>query len=177
MTGLVRLSLGTNRLFGVIPPRLGRLTNLESLAVGNNLLTGALPPTSGICRTWSSSRCSETPVSPGASPRTHAGPVDDFNWQATGLCAPRDRVFQSWLESILNHQGGPGCTLPPREIFTAFFEATGGADWTDNTNWLRNAPVASWFGVTVEDSLLTALELPDNGLAGTLPLRWAISWT
>ncbi len=170
MTGLVRLSLGTNRLFGLIPPRLGRLTNLESLAVGNNLLTGALPPHLGNLPNLEFLSVFRNAGLTGALPRElMRAPLDDFNWQATGLCAPRDRVFQSWLESILNHQGGPGCTLPPREIFTAFFEATGGAGWTDNTNWLRDAPVASWFGVTVEDSLLTALELPDNGLAGTLP--------
>ena len=170
MTGLVRLSLGTNRLFGLIPPRLGRLTNLESLAVGNNLLTGALPPQLGNLSNLEFLSVFRNPGLTGALPRElMQAPLDDFNWQATGLCAPRDRVFQSWLASILNHQGGPGCTLPPREIFAAFFEATGGAGWTNNTNWLRAAPVASWFGVTVEDSLLTALELPDNGLAGTLP--------
>lgn len=170
MTGLVRLSLGTNRLFGLIPPRLGRLTNLESLAVGNNLLTGALPPQLGNLPSLEYLSVFRNGGLTGALPRELMQvPLDDFNWQATGLCAPRDRVFQSWLASILNHQGGPGCTLPPREIFTAFFEATGGAGWTNNANWLRDAPVASWFGVTVEDSLLTALELPDNELSGTLP--------
>ncbi|MYH50342.1 MAG: hypothetical protein F4151_12660 [Gammaproteobacteria bacterium] len=170
MTGLVRLSLGTNRLFGLIPPRLGRLTNLESLAVGNNLLTGALPPQLGDLPNLEYLSVFRNAGLTGALPRELMQVrLDDFNWQATGLCAPRDRVFQSWLESILNHQGGPGCTLPPREIFTAFFEATGGAGWTNNANWLRDAPVASWFGVTVEDSLLTALDLPDNGLSGTLP--------
>ena len=170
MTGLVRLSLGTNRLFGLIPPRLGRLTNLESLAVGNNLLTGALPPQLGNLPNLEYLSVFRNAGLTGALPRELMQVrLDDFNWQATGLCAPRDRVFQSWLASILNHQGGPGCTLPPREIFTAFFEATGGAGWTNNANWLRDAPVASWFGVTVEDSLLTALDLPDNGLSGTLP--------
>lgn len=170
ITGLERLSLGTNRLFGLIPPRLGRLTNLETVAVGNNLLTGALPPQLGRLPNLEFLSVFRNAGLTGALPRElMQAPLGDFNWQGTGLCAPRDRVFQSWLASILNHQGGPGCTLPPRQIFTAFFEATGGADWTDNTNWLRNAPVASWFGVTVEDSLLTALDLPDNGLAGTLP--------
>ena len=169
ITGLVRLSLGTNRLVGVIPPRLGRLTNLESLAVGNNLLTGALPPSSGVCPIWIPLGIQERRSHGGAPRELMQARLEDFNWQGTGLCAPRDRVFQSWLESILNHQGGPGCTLPPREIFTAFFEATGGGGWTNNANWLRDAPVASWFGVTVEDSLLTALELPENGLTGTLP--------
>ena len=178
ITGLVRLSLGTNRLVGVIPPRLGRLTNLESLAVGNNLLTGALPPQLGGLPNLDYLSVFRNAGLTGALPRElMQARLEDFNWQGTGLCAPRDRVFQSWLESILNHQGGPGCTLPPREIFTAFFEATGGGGWTNNANWLRDAPVASWYGVTVEDSLLTALELPENGLSGTLPPRWATSWT
>ncbi len=170
MTGLVRLSLGTNRFFGPIPPRLGGLPNLEFLAVGNNLLTGALPPQLGSLPNLEFLSVFGNPGLTGALPRElMQAPLGDFSWQGTGLCAPRDRVFQSWLASILNHQGGPGCTLPPRQVFTAFFEATGGADWTNNANWLRDAPVASWFGLTLEDSLLTALELPDNGLAGTLP--------
>lgn len=170
LTELVTLRLGTNRLFGLIPPRLGRLQNLESLAVGNNLLTGALPPQLGNLPNLEFLSVFRNAGLTGALPRELIQvPLGDFNWQATGLCAPRDRVFQSWLASIMNHQAGPGCTLPPREVFAAFFEATGGADWTDNANWLRDAPVASWFGVTVEDSLLTALELPDNGLSGELP--------
>ena len=170
LTKLVTLRLGTNRLFGPIPPRLGRLPNLESLAVGNNLLTGALPPQLGDLPNLKYLSVFRNAGLTGALPRElMQAPLGDFNWQATGLCAPRDRVFQSWLASILNHQAGPGCTLPPREVFSAFFEATGGADWTNNANWLRDAPVASWFGVTVEDSLLTALELPNNGLSGRLP--------
>lgn len=167
---LVTLRLGTNRLTGRIPPRLGRLANLESLAVGNNLLTGPLPPHLGRLPNLELLSVFRNAGLTGALPRElMEAPLGDFNWQATGLCAPRDRVFQSWLAGILNHQGGPGCMLPPREVFSAFFEATGGSEWTNSANWLRNAPVASWFGVTVEDSLLTALELPGNGLSGTLP--------
>ena len=170
LPGLIRLSLGTNRLFGVIPPRLGRLAHLEFLAVGNNLLTGALPPQLGELPNLEYLSVFRNAGLAGALPRElMQAPLEEFNWQGTGLCAPRDRRFQSWLETILNHQGGPGCTLPPREVFTAFFEATGGADWMNNANWLRDAPVASWFGVTVEDSLLTALDLPGNRLSGTLP--------
>jgi Leucine-rich repeat (LRR) protein/uncharacterized protein YjdB len=170
LTELVTLRLGTNRLIGPIPPRLGRLQNLESLAVGNNLLTGAFPPQLGRLPNLEFLSVFRNAGLTGALPREiMQAPLGDFNWQGTGLCAPRDRVFQSWLASIMNHQAGPGCTLPPREVFSAFFEATGGADWTNNANWLRDAPVASWFGVTVEDSLLTALELPDNGLSGELP--------
>lgn len=170
MTGLVTLSLGTNRLFGLIPPRFGRLTHLESLALGNNLLTGELPPQLGRLPNLEHLSVFGNTGLAGALPRElMRAPLEDFNWRSTGLCAPRDRVFQSWLAGIPNHQGGSGCTLPARETFSAFFEATGGAGWTNSANWLRDAPVASWFGVTVEDSLLTALELPDNGLSGRLP--------
>ena len=170
LTELVTLRLGTNRLFGPIPPRLGRLSHLESLAVDNNLLTGALPRQLGDLRNLEYLSVFRNAGLNGALPRElMQAPLGDFNWQATGLCAPRDRVFQSWLAGILNHQAGPGCTLPPREVFSAFFEATGGADWTNNANWLRDAPVASWYGVTVEDSLLTALDLAENGLSGRLP--------
>ena len=96
-------------------------------------------------------------------------PLRSFEWNGTSLCAPRDRVFRAWLASILNHHRGEDCTLIAREVFATFYEATGGSGWTSNANWFTDAPVSSWFGVTVEDSLVTALELPGNGLSGPLP--------
>ena len=38
------------------------------------------------------------------------------------------------------------------------YEATNGPDWTDNTNWLTDAPVEEWHGVTVGISVWTAYD-------------------
>ena len=75
-----------------------------------------------------------------------------------------------------------GCTMCPsgavaqggvatdRAALEALYDATGGADWTDGTNWKTTAPLDTWFGVTTDDGgRVTELELGENGLTGPLP--------
>ena len=52
----------------------------------------------------------------------------------------------------------------------AFFNSTGGSNWTDNTNW-TTGNVIDWFGVTLngEGNRVIAVDLPSNGLSGTIP--------
>ena len=57
-----------------------------------------------------------------------------------------------------------------RPALVAFYNATGGTDWTDNTNWLSDEHIGNWHGVTVNSSgRVTKLELNQNGLRGELP--------
>ena len=57
-----------------------------------------------------------------------------------------------------------------RAALVAFYNATGEANWTNNTNWLTNAPVGQWYGVTTDDNgRVTNLDLNDNQLSGTIP--------
>ncbi|MXX03551.1 MAG: hypothetical protein F4Z49_07290, partial [Gemmatimonadetes bacterium] len=57
-----------------------------------------------------------------------------------------------------------------RDVLVAFYNATGGPQWTDNTNWLSERPVGEWYGVTVDHSgSVTQLSLPGNNLRGGLP--------
>ena len=61
---------------------------------------------------------------------------------------------------------------PPndRPALVAPFNATGGANWTTKTNWLTNAPIGEWHGVTTDGAgRVTGLKLHSNGLAGRLP--------
>ena len=52
----------------------------------------------------------------------------------------------------------------------AIYNATGGDNWTLNTNWLTDAPLEKWHGVTTNNNgRVVFLRLPDNGLSGTLP--------
>ena len=170
LTELVKLYLGTNRLSGPIPAELGRMANLEILSLGNNQLTGALPLQLGDLTNLRSLSVFRNVGLAGPLPHElMQTPLRSFEWNGTSLCAPRDRVFRAWVASIPIHHRGKDCTLIPREVFGAFYEATGGSGWASKANWLTDAPVSSWFGVTVEDSLVTALELPGNGLSGPLP--------
>ena len=59
---------------------------------------------------------------------------------------------------------------PDREALVAFYNATGGANWTNNTNWLTNAPVGQWYGVTTDaNGWVTELNLTSNQLKGEIP--------
>ena len=54
----------------------------------------------------------------------------------------------------------------------AFYNATGGANWTNNTNWLSTTePVGNWHGVQVYNERVIALRLSNNQLTGTIPTQ------
>ena len=57
-----------------------------------------------------------------------------------------------------------------RAVLEAFYDATGGASWTTDTNWKTSAPLGDWYGVTTDSSgRVTGLELSLNGLSGSIP--------
>ena len=59
---------------------------------------------------------------------------------------------------------------PDRESLVALYNATGGDNWTNNTNWLTNAPVGQWRGVTTDSQgRVTELNLTSNQLKGEIP--------
>ena len=58
-----------------------------------------------------------------------------------------------------------------RAVLEAFHDSTGGDNWTNNTNWKDDSTdIGEWFGVGVNPSgRVVSLELPSNGLAGSIP--------
>ncbi len=57
-----------------------------------------------------------------------------------------------------------------RAALEALYDAAGGVDWNDSTNWKTAAPLGEWHGVTTDaDGRVTDLLLSRNGLAGTIP--------
>ena len=59
-----------------------------------------------------------------------------------------------------------------KDALVALYNATGGANWTNNTNWLTNAPIGQWHGVTTDrQGRVTNLDLNDNQLSGTIPTQ------
>lgn len=52
----------------------------------------------------------------------------------------------------------------------ALYSATSGAYWSNNKNWLSDAPLDTWHGVTVDnDGRVTRLVLEKNELSGPVP--------
>ena len=59
---------------------------------------------------------------------------------------------------------------PDRVPLAAFYNATAGPNWVNSENWLTDAPLEEWFGVTVDSTgRVTSLRLVDNKLSGRIP--------
>ena len=65
----------------------------------------------------------------------------------------------------------PTVATTQRGALIALYEATDGDNWIRNDNWLTDAPLDSWYGVTAEGRAydVTILHLWGNNLKGTLP--------
>ena len=67
-------------------------------------------------------------------------------------------------------QTGASSPTTDRAALVALYNTTGGANWTDNRNWLSNAPMVEWYGVTTDASgRVIELNLDSNQLTGTIP--------
>ena len=80
-------------------------------------------------------------------------------------CVP-DSLY-SIANNDLNTFGLSPCS--EKAVLVAFYNAAGGANWTDSTNWLSDEPLDDWYGVTTgADGRVTRLSLQGNGLTGTI---------
>ena len=177
LTRLQELELGYNLLEGRLPPELGDLVHLEFLDLAFNHLIGPIPAELG--------RLTNLRVLDLSGNRLN-GPIPDEFANLTNLEA-----------LYLEHNGLVGCVPPnlrgvpyidvpqpglafcpvgvltpsaDRAALVALYEATDGANWTDNTNWLTEKPVGQWYGVLADDDdRVVGLYLWENGLAGSLP--------
>ena len=165
---LEELYLWSNRLEGQVPVELANLTRLKGLLLARNpALTGPLPPALGTLPHLQSVTVDSTGLS-GPIPGEFVGlRLLRFEWADSKLCAPLDHAFQAWLETIPTRLEGPPCVA---DALAALYEAAGGSGWTNAGNWLTEAPVSEWHGVSANaDGRVTALDLRGNGLAGTVP--------
>ena len=57
-----------------------------------------------------------------------------------------------------------------REALVALYNATDSGNWGNDANWLSDAPLGEWHGVTTNDEgRVTKLDLGNNGLIGEMP--------
>ena len=57
-----------------------------------------------------------------------------------------------------------------RDALVALYHATNGPDWNRNDNWLSDAPLGEWFGITTDiHDRVVDLDLSQNQMRGTLP--------
>ena len=62
-----------------------------------------------------------------------------------------------------------GVILEDYNALASIYNSTDGDNWNDNTNWLSDEPVGSWYGVNVESDRVSQLNLEHNNLTGTFP--------
>ena len=147
---VTELDLADNDLAGVLPTGMGDLEELRTLKIERNSgLGGRLP--------LSLARLSA---------------LDVLKYARTELCAPVDKAFREWLDGLETHVGtGVDCdALTDRDVLVALYIATGGDSWQYKYNWLTDAPLGDWFGVSVDTlERVTWLNLPNNNLTGPIP--------
>ena len=89
---------------------------------------------------------------------------------ATVTVTARDPDGENATQAIAATVWPSTTDISDRVVLETLYDATGGASWTDGTNWKSAAPLDTWYGVTTDDAgLVTALELGENGLTGLLP--------
>ena len=91
----------------------------------------------------------------------------------TGLLRPRGTGRASVSATAGSASASASVTVVfdvEREALIAFYEATDGGRWRENSRWLSDAPLRDWHGVeTGPDGRVVGLDLSFNRLSGTIP--------
>ena len=172
------LQLSSNYLSGQIPPDLGNLEELQVLSISGNQLTDIIPPELGKLVNLKHLRLDHNKLS-GELPRTLTELTllsGLYFGDNAGLCAPNtDEAFMAWLRGISEADGATCSPLPPsdeRDLdgLKALYDATDGDNWSRRDNWFTDAPLAEWYGVTIDfDGRVSELNFDYNLLTGELP--------
>ena len=166
---LVSLRLADNRLTGPIPSELGQLEHLEELWLRGNRLSGEVPQQLGTLGNLSLLRLAGNDFSGTLPPGLYDVASHDLDRNLHCPAAPRSNtglvndcvVLLELRGRLIGDLSGPSAGRIGNE-------AVGRAAALD---WGDAIPVEFWQGVTVAGTpaRITALDLPEMGLAGIVP--------
>ena len=103
---LRELQLDNNRLDGAIPGELAKLMSLRTLSLHNNDLEGAIPAEFAALTELESLWLALNPRLSGPLPNSLAAldALESLRAGGTGLCAPEDEEFLTWLNEVEFHR-------------------------------------------------------------------------
>ena len=157
LANLQYLILSQNQFTGPIPAELGNLANLRSLGLDRNLLKGPLPDTFLQLQ------------------QLNAFSVDLHN------CAPDTFRSTGWLSKSISLSWGPPyrnfpalCTETDRVAIEQLSQNTNRSNWDNSANWLTDAPLGDWHGITTDaNGMVAGIDLAGNNLTGFIPRELA----
>ena len=122
---------------------------------GNGGLTYSLSPSvPGLTFNATARRLSGTPSAAGTHAMTYT--VTDEDGDSDTL---------SFTVTVEEPDGGGN----DRAALMALYNATDGANWSRSDNWGTDAPLYTWYGVTVSNGRVFTLRLSRNQLSGPIP--------
>ena len=171
---LTELVLDHNRLEGNIPSQLGLLTDLQRLGLAGNQLFGGVPSSLEKLSELTHLHLYSNPGLAGILPRSlTALKLEELLLEGTQLCVPWDDSYETWLEQI-PVKTVTNCSNLESNVLTSLYNATNGNNWADNTNWLSQEPVGTWYGVSTDSKgHVTDVDLANNNLSGSVPRQLA----
>ncbi|MCY3784772.1 MAG: hypothetical protein OXG79_13460 [Chloroflexi bacterium] len=96
-----------------------------------------------------------------------AEPLSDGDTYAPESVSVGDALFMLYEVTNGDHDA---YVARQRDALVALYDAANGDDWNKNDNWLSDAPLGEWFGVTTDiHDRVVDLDLSQNQLSGTLP--------
>lgn len=103
-----------------------------------------------------------------------AGTYDDFSIVITsaegGVMTKNSSelvINRSMVRPTSDLEFIPDEIVGDREALIAFYNATGGPNWVNSTNWCTDEPLDTWYGITTDDEgRVTRISMMDNRITG-----------
>ena len=145
---VIGLFLLGNNLSGTLPAEVGNLGNLEYLFLENNALSGDIPAELSNLANLKTLRLQNNSLTGLPWSLNEHASLQNLRVEGNSLTGCVSTHHPSLISNALDAAGLQSCH-PDHEVLVAFYNATGGANWTNShkTNWLSHRPIRDWYGV------------------------------